>query len=462
MPTELEVGVVNSGTTFYKYDPELNTWTTYGPYSGSGNNDSVAEAVAGVCYFGTGGTGLYDDGRWKSWTLATPAAPATLTAFPGFREGCSSFVINGLVYVGLGFYDRDWVYYKDWYKYTPATDAWVGIGTPGAAFSARRSAIGFAIGANGYVVGGSTTIPNVRYSDCWRYSSAGDSWSQMASYPTNIEQACVFVIDGIAYIVGGFVDGTRVATCYKYTPSTNAWIAIADFGGGAISNSFAFAANGKGYVGAGVNGAGTGMTDTWCYDPDDNDWTQVADFTGIAGANKLGVTVGSSIYSFPEAEAVRVTGLRHYYTPGAYRLELNLGGMSTTEDLSKYEKIVPKPGDPTGPETTIPSPPPDYMLPHPRTPDDRTPIEKVLEYAPYTPPVPNVAPTQQRVSDNVTAMQPFQGNLTGPGTKWNVWRATLQQLTPWNEKAGETYGAYWQKKMIQPVANMWNRWFGRK
>ncbi|MFC1732466.1 Kelch repeat-containing protein [candidate division KSB1 bacterium] len=69
----------------------------------------------------------------------------------------------------------------------------------------------------------------------------------------------------------------------------------ADFGGQTRDHAFAFSINGKGYIGAGLDGSTT-KKDFWEYDPATNNWTQKADFPGDARRAATGFAIGNYGY----------------------------------------------------------------------------------------------------------------------------------------------------------------------
>jgi|GEM_PF-6226945 len=147
------------------------------------------------------------------------------TAFPGVgRFGAVRFVINDLVYVGLGEAGAG-NYPKDFYKYDAGTNQWTQIANfPGAG---RETGIAFTVNGKGYVglgvsfVGATTTI----FKDIWRYD-----------------------------------------------PGTNAWTQLGDFDGAGRSNATAFVLNNSAYVGTGTDDQFVFRSDWWKYDPATDNW----------------------------------------------------------------------------------------------------------------------------------------------------------------------------------------------
>ena len=85
---------------------------------------------------------------------------------------------------------------------------------------------------------------NVR--DLVEYNPITDTWSVKALFPGEARSATtVFVIDGIAYAGGGLNYDISFKDFYKYTPSTNSWVKIAD---APLYTGVGFSINSKGYA----------------------------------------------------------------------------------------------------------------------------------------------------------------------------------------------------------------------
>ncbi len=109
------------------------------------------------------------------------------------------------------------------------------------------------------------------------------SWTQAASFSgVGISGAASFVIDGKAYVGGGFdASGKRRQDWWQFDPAKG-WSKKTTFPGTARSGAVAFTIGGKGYVGAGSVAQGSYLKDFWEFDPLGNagsgSWVQVKDF----------------------------------------------------------------------------------------------------------------------------------------------------------------------------------------
>src|SRR5437867_3672043 len=76
----------------------------------------------------------------------------------------------------------------------------------------------------------------------------------------------------------------------------NTWKKKADCGGLGREMAVGFSIGSKEYIGTGLNGTSTFLSDFWEYDPLTNVWTQKADFGGGARAGAAGFSIGSKGY----------------------------------------------------------------------------------------------------------------------------------------------------------------------
>ena len=129
------------------------------------------------------------------------------------------------------------------------------------------------------------------------YVIALDEWKQIDPFPgaASIHMSA-FVLDGRAYVGGGFKSLLRIGDeyfsyghfpvdpsneFYEYNPKTNTWRRLADFPGIARGGSFHFSLNSYGYLGCGaISLFDKFLKDFWRYDPIRDEWTQLADFPG--------------------------------------------------------------------------------------------------------------------------------------------------------------------------------------
>lgn len=179
--------------------------------------------------------------------------------FPGAgRFGAVRFVINDVIYVGLGEAGAG-NYPKDFYKYNAATNQWSAIASfPGAG---RETGVAYAVNGKGYVglgvafIGVNTTV----YKDFWRYDPTTDSWTQLGDFDGLARsKATAFVLNGAAYVGTGVDEQfTLRSDWWKYDPATDNWVVQNNLGNlppryGAV----AYIINNKAYLTGGAGASG--------------------------------------------------------------------------------------------------------------------------------------------------------------------------------------------------------------
>lgn len=165
--TPIKVWTPSAMKDLWRYDPATNTWTQRANYPENFGLAMANVAVnQGKAYVGGG----YDttDTYYKLFYEYDPATNAWTkkTDFPGTaRAGAASFAgiqtqdsfgfispVRNFLYMGLGQAKTPNTYFKDFYRYNPATDAWVRVADlPNPGFT-RATSYGF--GRSGHVMTG--------------------------------------------------------------------------------------------------------------------------------------------------------------------------------------------------------------------------------------------------------------------------------------------------------------------
>ena len=112
-----------------------------------------------------------------------------------------------------------------------------------------------------------------------------------------------FVIDDIAYVVGGNNNGTYVEDFWAYDNATDTWTEKRDIADNSDDsyddeyqsiirqNGACFVINGYGYVSTGDNGSI--LSNTWEYNPTTDLWTKKTAFEGTGRTNAIGITINN-------------------------------------------------------------------------------------------------------------------------------------------------------------------------
>jgi N-acetylneuraminic acid mutarotase len=121
-----------------------------------------------------------------------------------------------------------------------------------------------------------------------------NTWQERSRFANGVERraAVAFAINGKGYIGTGLEGfSSKTKDFWEYDPKTNVWTQKADFGGTARAGAAGFSIGSKGYIGT---GSGSGYyKDFWEYDPTANTWTRKADFPGAGRQLAASFSVGN-------------------------------------------------------------------------------------------------------------------------------------------------------------------------
>lgn len=112
--------------------------------------------------------------------------------------------------------------------------------------TAKIGATSFVIKNTAYIVGGQSD-------ELWSFDPMTNEWTQMASAPQPMDNPVCFVLNGKAYVGTNImgIHSDRLADFWKYDPASNTWTEVASpskFKGSFVTNPFAFAMDGFGYI----------------------------------------------------------------------------------------------------------------------------------------------------------------------------------------------------------------------
>ncbi|MBI3500170.1 MAG: galactose oxidase [Bacteroidetes bacterium] len=198
----------------------------------------------------------------------------------GAKQYAYAISIGAKGYFGLGNNTGYTTWYNDFWEWDPGTNIWTQKATfPGAA---RGNLAGFAIGTKGYIGTGSYALNAstwISYNDFWEYDPSGNTWTPKAAFPGAPRYDAVgFAIGAKGYIGTGYDASVNYSDFYEYDPGTDTWTPKAAFAGGTRRNAVGFSIGTKGYIGTGFPSS----NDFWEYDPSGNTWTAKTPFGGTA------------------------------------------------------------------------------------------------------------------------------------------------------------------------------------
>lgn len=223
--------------------------------------------------------------------------------FSGVAMGAgASFVVNDVAYVGTGINPltpniKLTTMFKYTYAQIPQTpygyDSAYGSWTQITDFpgQARSNAVAFSIGGTGYLGGGLANDGFTPLADYYAYTPGG-AWTQIDSL---VDQngnshprydAVSFSFDTTAYVLTGTDNYNYFNDIYRYSPTTNTWIALPAMPGSKRSGAITWVYKGKGYLVTGYTNGSKWASGTQCYDfwnftpgsdTDTTSWTRLHD-----------------------------------------------------------------------------------------------------------------------------------------------------------------------------------------
>jgi len=210
------------------------------------------------------------------------------------RGAAQSFVLDGKIYVSGGYVGFTDGYEANTKAYDPVANDWENAKSPSTAN--RSGGVGFSINGKGYIGLGQKNFLSFSPSpedllDMNEYDAKTNSWTEKAAFPGKGRVgATVFVLNNVAYIVGGSLTENDKSTnqVWAYDPEADTWTQKADL---PVKTAYAsaFAQGTLGYVTGGLGDAGTSIKATYSYDPEMDTWT--------AAANLPKATVGGTAFS---------------------------------------------------------------------------------------------------------------------------------------------------------------------
>lgn len=304
-------------------DDILGDWIEVDEFTGMGRSEGIGFMIDDAFYYGLGYNGkedafevpserylldFYSNDGGSQWVELAP--------FPGAqRKGAFSFSVDGKGYVGGGYFDDSYVdaiYFDDIYEYDPEANTWTLLPTT---FTGGKiaDATSFVVNNEAYVVGGRIDEDD-HLKLCWKFDSASKSFVE-AAQPSNKRSAGFsFVIDGIAYLGGGYSNNGAVEEFESYDAETDTW--NDDLYDLYLSSSYtddishydnpidlrryfasAFVLDGKGYICGGFTGSV--LDDCWEYDPRTDLWTEMNDFESTMSSR-----YGATAFTFPSNQEV--------------------------------------------------------------------------------------------------------------------------------------------------------------
>ncbi|HET6255067.1 MAG TPA: hypothetical protein VFE32_13380 [Puia sp.] len=203
--------------------------------------------------------------------------------FQGVAMGAGAcFVINDQAYVGTGINPltpniKLTTMFRYSYAQIPATpygyDSAYGSWTSVTDFpaQARSNAVAFSIGGTGYLGGGLGNDGFTPLNDYYSFTPGG-GWSQIDSLVDQYGNsharydAVAFSFDTTAFVMTGTDNYNYFNDIYRYSPTTNTWIALPAMPGSKRSGAITWEYKNKGYLLTGYTNGSKWSSGIQCYD----------------------------------------------------------------------------------------------------------------------------------------------------------------------------------------------------
>jgi len=290
----------------HKSDPGSDNitgnWSIAPDFKGDSRSEAASFVIDDIAYVltGTSKNGTYNDiyafdVTNGNWTKRTP-----LPATP--RNSAVAFAINGKGYIGTG-YQGDFKSdnnLKDFWEYDPVAQTWTEKDSlPG---DARYDATVFVINGKAYVCGGYDG--NKAFNDCFEFDPTqpkGYQWKEKASFPHKTYAAVAFTLNNMGYIVTGTNNAEVQKELYQYDAGQNLWTTkrpLYNYSNDSYDdhyttitrkNAVAFTLDKYAFIATGSNSGY--VTSTWGYDADADTWKEYTGFEAKAREGAVAFTV---------------------------------------------------------------------------------------------------------------------------------------------------------------------------
>jgi len=221
-----------------------------------------------------------------------------VTDFPAAgRDDGSCFIINNIAYCGGGV--KPFITLGDFYAFHLISENWSAIASLPQG-NERQYASGFSFNGLGYLFGG---YRSAFLKDFWQYNPQTNKWSQKTNFPSSARGGTsIFVIDSIAYIIGGKTTNARaIREIWAYDLINESWHAKKDLPFGPRWRSGACALGGKGYLAFGLDDSLNYSDEIWEYNPLTDSWSFLTQFpeggrnyTKLHGIGTQLITIGGN------------------------------------------------------------------------------------------------------------------------------------------------------------------------
>lgn len=302
-------------------------WQQLSDFPGTARDDGASFVIGDKAYCGTGVVSWFATQRdFYAFNMLTESW-ATISSLPPNeqRQYANAFSWDSLGFLVAGYNGSDFL--NDLWIYDPIQDQW----NPGTDLPAqgRSGAASFVIDGIAYLIGGKTADSS-SINEVWAYDISADSWQRKADFPFGGRwRSSASVIGNEGYLIFGLDENGRYCNeLYKYDPDIDSWSKLSEFPESGRTYSSLEAINGNLIVFAGMDSLNHFYNDMWLYDMGSGNWSTL---DSIQGAGRRGGMC------FNDGESI-------YYTTGLTEDHSRLKESWKNSNLSSIDEIGLKPG----------------------------------------------------------------------------------------------------------------------
>ena len=283
----------------------LGRWHERSDFDGKARTGAAYFSIGDIGYIVGGYNGKADRLRsMYSYNMTTNSYTQLYTddetgdEIPSARNYATGWSVGNYGYISCGYDGTNNL--DDTWKYDPSTNKWSKMDKfPGGA---RYGAMAFCLGNYGYFGCG---YDENYLKDFYRFdptAASGSQWTKIDGYGgQKREFGTYFIINNVAYIVGGMKNSADCTDMWKFDGTT--WTRLRyitsdddlvtegeddsyndDYTSIVRNSAVAFSLNGKGYLALGQTSGGSLRSNYWIYDPTTDLWSNndgdVTDFEG--------------------------------------------------------------------------------------------------------------------------------------------------------------------------------------
>lgn len=226
------------------------------------------------------------------FTFCNAQTWSQLTDFPGTqRDDGASFVVDNKAYCFSGL-EVGWQCTGNGFVFDGSSETWTGISSLPSG-NERQYATGFSFNHNGYVLGG-LNCSGACLKDFWKYTVSTNSWLALSDFPGQGRQGMSnFIINDKLYIIGGRIaDNSTINEVWEFNFTTSIWTQKNNLPFAGMWRGAAFSIDTIGYVCYGMNNTVSGSFNhlIYQYNHITDNWTIVPNIV-LPARNYIGCAV---------------------------------------------------------------------------------------------------------------------------------------------------------------------------